>query len=146
MPGVCQVIQHCPTLEQLYLNYNMIFCKGSRLLAEELSRNDSVKVLDISFNSICGVVGASGKQLTEQLKLKKNAAVKAWSDCFRNNKTLMHVDISHNHIGWDDMEVISDGLNENFTILGIHVKGNACWVDSWGFIQPLKGYQFVEML
>ena len=37
----------------------------------------------------------------------------SWADCFRNNKSLLHVDISHNHLPLTDVEIIAEGLKEN---------------------------------
>ena len=54
----------------------------------------------------------------------------AWRDCFRENKSLVHVDISHNKVPKIDMEIIGEGLKENHTILGIHVNGNSGHVDN----------------
>lgn len=52
----------------------------------------------------------------------------------------MHLDIRHNNIKWNEMEIMAEGLKSNHSILGIHVKGNEAWVDSWGFIRPLHDY------
>ena len=54
----------------------------------------------------------------------------AWADCFKNNKTLMHCDISHNMLQYLEMSIIGDGLEYNHTLLGLHVKGNDAYVDS----------------
>ena len=53
--------------------------------------------------------------------------------------------IRHNGIRWNEMEIMAEGLKKNHSILGIHVKGNEAWVDSWGFIRPLHDYQMIEV-
>lgn len=50
----------------------------------------------------------------------------------------MHVDLSFNSLNVDDIKVMGDGLNENSTILGIHLMGNQAKVDEKGFIHPDK--------
>ena len=34
------------------------------------------------------------------------------------------------------MQIIGEGLKNNYTILGFHVKGNQAEIDSQGFIVP----------
>ena len=36
-----------------------------------------------------------------------------WSDAFASNKSLLHVDLSHNHLETNDVEIIAEGLKEN---------------------------------
>ena len=48
--------------------------------------------------------------------------------------SLIHVDLSHNHIQMDDVEIIAEGLKINHSILGFHFAGNAGYVDMKGFI------------
>ena len=59
-----------------------------------------------------------------------------WADAFRKNQSLLHVDMSHNHIKIDDVEIIAEGLKDNHNILGIHFIGNDGDVDAKGFINP----------
>ena len=54
----------------------------------------------------------------------------AWAKCFKVNKTLIHVDISHSNLNWTQMEIIGEGLKKNHTILGIHVKGNQAEINA----------------
>ena len=58
----------------------------------------------------------------------------AWAECFKKNKTLIHVDISYNSIRLNDMSMIGESLVQNHTILGIHIMGNEGEVDKKGFI------------
>ena len=53
------------------------------------------------------------------------------------NMTLMHLDISFNAFTDQDMIALSDGLRENHTLLGCHVEGNNCKMDTLGFIVPI---------
>lgn len=49
-----EVINVCSNLEALHLHYNRIKSKGGTMLAHTLENNTTIKVLDLSFNSICG--------------------------------------------------------------------------------------------
>ena len=59
-----------------------------------------------------------------------------WSDAFALNKSLLHVDMSHNHLQTTDVEIIAEGLKDNQQILGIHFAGNDGDVDNQGFVKP----------
>ena len=57
-----------------------------------------------------------------------------WKEAFAANKSLIHVDLSNNKIDLDDCEIIAEGLKINHSILGIHFRGNAGYVDNQGFV------------
>ena len=59
-----------------------------------------------------------------------------WADAFSSNKSLLHVDMSHNHLETTDVEIIAEGLKDNQTIMGIHFAGNYGQVDNQGFVKP----------
>lgn len=52
---------------------------------------------------------------------------------------MYHVDISHNKFVKSDIEIISKGMKKNHTIMGIHLDGNECNVDSLGFVHADRG-------
>ena len=53
---------------------------------------------------------------------------------FIKNKTLIHVDLSHNGLMDQEIDIISEGLKENHTILGLHMIGNQKSTDAMGYI------------
>ena len=59
-----------------------------------------------------------------------------WANAYRKNKSLLHVDMSHNHVPLQDVEIIADGLKENHKILGFHFIGNDGDIDNQGFMHP----------
>ena len=75
------------------------------MLFEALVNNDSLKVLDFSFNSI-GV--------------PSSITVPYLNKFFTSNKTLVHLDISMNYFSIEDTLKLSEGLNSNRTIYGLH--------------------------
>lgn len=62
----------------------------------------------------------------------------AWAEAFASNKSLLHVDMSHNHLEQTDVEIIAEGLRDNQQILGIHFAGNDGDIDTQGFVKPGK--------
>jgi len=58
-----------------------------------------------------------------------------FSDMFKGNKTLLHLDLSHNNLTKDDCSAIQEGLQENHTLLGLHMVGNEVNTDAQGFVK-----------
>ena len=58
----------------------------------------------------------------------------AWGEALETNTTLIHLDISNNHIGEISCRVIASKIIFNHTMFGIHIAGNSCFVDSYGFL------------
>jgi hypothetical protein len=54
---------------------------------------------------------------------------------FKENKTLIHLDLSHNNLKRIDCQIIDEGLKQNHTLLGIHMIGNEVNTDSLGFFK-----------
>ena len=52
--------------------------------------------------------------------------------------SLVHLDISHNNINYEDCKLIAEKSKSNHAILGIHVDGNAMEIDCLGFITPIE--------
>ena len=49
---------------------------------------------------------------------------------FRENKTLIHLDLSHNNLRKQDIIMMEEGLRDNHTLLGIHMVGNELNTDA----------------
>jgi hypothetical protein len=58
----------------------------------------------------------------------------AWGEALESNTSLIHLDISNNHIGEISCRIISSKIIFNHTLYGIHIAGNTCIVDSCGFL------------
>ena len=48
------MIRDSPKFEALYAHYNRIMGPGGGTIADAISKSKSIRMLDISFNSICG--------------------------------------------------------------------------------------------
>ena len=57
---------------------------------------------------------------------------------------LLHLDISHNNIGYVDCAQIAIDVKNNHTILGIHVDGNDMYIDELGFIYAYEKTQYQQ--
>lgn len=109
------------------------------MLAKAIQPNKYLEVFDISFNSIGGGITINDEE--KSAKLKETVA-KSWADCFRYNRTLIHVDISHNNLKAPELATIAEGLRANHTILGIHLIGNEGEVDANGFVVQNEAVSF----
>ena len=58
-----------------------------------------------------------------------------FGDMFRANKTLIHIDLSHNNFKKSDCELMEQGLRDNHTLLGIHMIGNELNTNSKGYFK-----------
>ena len=125
--NICKILDHCTSLRGLFLHMNKFQGKGGLQIANTLRENRNLEVFDISFNNIGG--GAKTKDQQRRKELGQKYAT-AWAECFRRNTTMIHVDISHNNLRLNQMEIIAEGLRPNNTILGIHLKGNEGEVDA----------------
>jgi hypothetical protein len=51
------------------------------------------------------------------------------------NKKLLHLDLSYNRLSKLECYNIGQGLLENHTLVGLHLRGNEGEVDTLGFIK-----------
>jgi len=56
---------------------------------------------------------------------------------FIDNSTVIHMDLSHNNFSFEDCREISKGLNNNKSVLGLHMSGNSRDTNALGFIDKL---------
>ena len=57
-----------------------------------------------------------------------------WGRSLENNTTLIHLDLSNNDLGEIACRAMGNRLNNNHTLYGIHLNGNATCTDSLGFL------------
>jgi hypothetical protein len=62
--------------------------------------------------------------INKLLRISKVSIGMEFAQMFKENKTLLHVDLSHNNFKKVDCEIIEEGLKENHTLFGIHMIGN----------------------
>lgn len=110
------------SLRELTLSWNNIHAAGAVALSQGLLENESLRVLDLSWNGF----GSSSDQ----------EAVRTLSSVLVINSSITHLDMSHNQLDLEDCSVLSEGLAKNSTILGLHMEGNTASIDPAGFVQP----------
>ena len=59
-----------------------------------------------------------------------------WNKTFTVNQALIHLDLSHNNIDCRELTEMKKGLDQNHSLLGLHLAGNEGTVDALGFINP----------
>ena len=58
----------------------------------------------------------------------------AFSELFKQNTSLLHMDMSVCGFTSTDCEKLSVGLNQNHSLIGLHFNGNGKGVDEYGFL------------
>lgn len=76
-------------------------------------------------------------QPSKQIELDLRAAIK-WSEVFVENTTLLHLDMSHNNLETQEIRIMAAGLDQNHSILGIHLQGNEATVNAGGFVTAIE--------
>lgn len=50
-------------------------------------------------------------------------------------REMKHLDISHNKIKWEVLQIFGEVIKDNHTLWGLHLLGNEGKVDSLGFVR-----------
>lgn len=61
-----------------------------------------------------------------------------------NEETLKHLDLSYNRMKKGVCEKLAMLIMDNHTLYGLHMEGNQCYVDKFGFIQVDSNYKEVD--
>lgn len=114
-----RMLDYNNTLQELYVRWNQIKGPGGVHILNGLKHCQSMKVLDMSWNS---------------MGLHNSGFAKAFAEYIRTNDNLIHLDLSNNYIGKEDSKIIAEALTQNHTLYGFHFQGNTGYVDSKGFL------------
>jgi hypothetical protein len=107
-------------MQILDLKWSNITLEGAKCLVEGLFHSKSMRMLDISWNSI-GV--------TEDEEFGKRFG-EALNEC----KTMRHLDIAYNKLKLPVTVALAEEIFNNHTLWGIHAQGNDTAVDAMGFL------------
>lgn len=142
----------CLQLVELDLSWNNIHAVGVSHLAKALTPSNDAYIttsantlisLDLSWNSF---VSSETTLLNSSRKKSMNIDDKADEQCegskslsrlFEFNISLTHVNLSYNRLTVADCQIINQGLANNHTVLGLHMSGNDCEVNSFVQLNPI---------
>eukprot|EP00753_Platysulcus_tardus_P011364 PLAT3286.26.p1 GENE.PLAT3286.26~~PLAT3286.26.p1 ORF type:complete len:1551 (+),score=830.05 PLAT3286.26:89-4654(+) len=99
-------------LVALSLAWNRIRGSGALAIAESLLYNYTLQRLDLSFNTFGA--GTGGRPSSAVAKLR---------DALGSNRTLVHLDLSYNHMPAAMMRTLCEGAVDS-RLMGLHLKGN----------------------
>lgn len=117
---------------EVYCQWNQFKTRGGNAILKALKENKTVRVLDLSWNS---------------LGLLNSTFAKTFSEFISSNTSLIHMDLSNNYFNKEDCAIIAEGLKENHTLYGFHFHGNIGYLDARGFLViPEDHYQSVSSL
>jgi hypothetical protein len=107
------------------------------MIASQVKQSRTLKVLDLSFNCAGEASRKVKVRQPDKTVFECSEAAWRWRKAVQRNRSLLHLDISHNGFTKVDMETIGDGLRENHTLLGLHALGVAR-TDHNGFIKTVE--------
>eukprot|EP00347_Sterkiella_histriomuscorum_P005610 403355936 len=136
---ICKMLYYNTSINVLFLHWNRILPKGGQALAKTISSHKTLQILDLSFNNIGSGINTIHNQFENPKLAELNA--KIWKECLEQNQSLLHVDLTHNSLNSGELEIIAQGLQNNHTILGIHMLGNEGETDTQGFVKVIKKKQ-----
>lgn len=110
------------SLKKLDLHWNQFTGQGCAMIFEGLLENYILRELDLSWNLMSRDI--------------EGTSIKSIAECVKRIKGLRHVDFSSNYLGMESCEILAKGFEQNHRVLGLHMLGNDCKVDSRGFIKP----------
>ncbi|KAJ0392781.1 hypothetical protein ATCC90586_002931 [Pythium insidiosum] len=127
MVAIGKFLEENAKIEEMYLAWNNLRGLGALKIVESLRFHASLRALDLSWNS-----------LDSNELLRPRAIVSALADALANNKVLVHLDLSNNHLDVEDCAVLAKQLELNQTLIGLHLSGNCGVMDTKGFIIPKR--------
>ncbi len=116
---LASMLEGNPSITELYCKWNQFKSPGGLAILKAIGESSSLRVLDLSWNS---------------LGLYTSPFAKGFGEFIKKNQTLMHLDLSNNYFSRDDAKAIAEGLKENHTLYGFHFHGNIGYVDPKGFL------------
>ena len=78
------------------------------------------------------------KKIPEKPKDPSPFAVTLGEYFANQSLSLIHLDISHNNLNYEDCKLLSEKSKVNHDILGMHVDGNCMEINCLGFLSPLE--------
>ena len=123
-------------LKELGVKWNDINGEGALAIAEAITVNRELKVLDLSWNKL----GVKPK------KIKNGVIGRAFGKALRDNRTLVHLDLSFNKIGEEDTQILSEDLMQNRTLIGFHYQGNVSSTKSDKHVGKVDSLGFMKMI
>ncbi len=145
--SIAEMLSYNKTLVSVLLHWNNIRARGAGDIFHALKENEILQILDLSYNSL-KERPTKKEQITKQDEEGKTeegsnkegtkAAFKM-KECFIENRTLLHLDLTFCNLSDIEVRIMNEGLQENHTILGIHLYGNSDYfTDARGFVEKKK--------
>jgi len=109
----------------------------------EKSNKESKNFVNAELNEIRSMDFTPFKKKLNPLKSSISPFAKELGELFKEKSSeLIHLDFSHNNIGYADSVHISEEVKNNHIILGIHCDGNELMIDELGFMEAINKTNF----
>ncbi|KAG2792688.1 hypothetical protein PC116_g28168 [Phytophthora cactorum] len=139
---LCESLTINQTVVRLHLCENRFGTPGMLAVARFLEENSRIEELYLAWNQLRGVGPSSACGTGNTVNnssggvLRPRAVVTALADSLANNKVLAHLDLSSNRLDLEDCTLLAKQLENNQTLIGLHMSGNCAVMDSRGFLIP----------
>jgi Ran GTPase-activating protein (RanGAP) involved in mRNA processing and transport len=152
--ALAQLLEEHSSLTSLSLAWCKLRASSAVRLAQALRTNKTLVNLDLSWNAFGSRLktaassqsplpgggaepGGGGKPKPgADQSGRASEAAEALALALAAHPKLRHLDLSYNSLDMADCEVIGEGLKKNHKLMGLHMDGNDCTVDSKGFVRP----------
>ena len=140
-----EAVNYNPNKKNLYNNFELD--KIKKVMKINFNRNPLLPKIDKNSKGKSSKSKEKNNSENEILEIKSikvpkrkpsNFAVEFSNYIKSNLCPLIHLNISHNNLPYEDCQLISEESKYNRGILGFHVDGNEMNIDPLGFIHPIK--------
>ncbi|MFN3199659.1 MAG: DUF924 family protein [Bradymonadia bacterium] len=101
-------------LKRLSVASNRIGPDGAVALAEAVAEHPTLQMLSLGWNRATAAVGELGNRIGRR-------GCEAWAEVLRHNRTLRCLDVSHNGLRQDDVEILAEGAHCSSTLVGLRL-------------------------
>lgn len=99
-------------LKRLSLASDRISAEGAVALAEAVAVHPTLEMLSLGWNRATAAVGELGNRIGRQ-------GCEALASLLRQSETLRGLDVSHNDLSQEELDVIADGLSESRSLIAL---------------------------
>ena len=132
-----------PNQKYLYNNFELDKIKKNMKII--FNRNPLLPVIDKNSQKSSKSKEKNDKNIISEIRTIKvprrkpsNFSIEFSNYIKKNLCPLIHLNISHNNLPYEDCRLIAEESKINRSILGFHVDGNEMQIDPLGFIHPIK--------
>jgi hypothetical protein len=135
--SMANLITHSKSIANLDLKASYVHEPWT--LMTSMMQNTSLRTLDLSSCALGSLESKGGWRRQISALKPADATLAALCEYLRTNKTLTYLNLNYNRFSIEESQQLGTALAPNKTLIGLHMLGNCCTVDSKMFIVPVDG-------